>query len=147
MYYEESMINGVLCWRSTPDGEWTPFTVAELSTRVQRELKTEIAQLKAELAKLQEWQQIILGSGTDKEAVIRMAATKYTEVAVQSWREEVGKLKAELAEAKARGVRLRALLRDVVQCFCVTQNPDDYPVDSWINKALAELRRLEEVGI
>lgn len=100
MYYEESMINGVLCWRSTPDGEWTPFTVAELSTRVQRELKTEIAQLKAELAKLQEWQQIILGSGTDKEAVIRMAATKYTEVAVQSWREEVGKLKAELAEAR-----------------------------------------------
>lgn len=60
--------------------------------------------------------------------------------------EEINQLKADLEQAKARGVRLRALLREVAQCFCVTQNPDDYPVDSWINKALAELRRLEEVG-
>lgn len=34
MYYEEKLIDGILCWRSRPDAEWTPFTLKELSNRV-----------------------------------------------------------------------------------------------------------------
>ena len=32
MYYEERIINGVLSWRDTPDGQWTPFTAKQLKT-------------------------------------------------------------------------------------------------------------------
>jgi len=32
MYYEENVINGILCHRSTPDGEWEQFTVEALTT-------------------------------------------------------------------------------------------------------------------
>jgi len=34
MYYEEKMIDGVLHWRGTPDGEWTPVSSQELSKRL-----------------------------------------------------------------------------------------------------------------
>ena len=34
MYYEEQMVNGILCRRSTPNGEWVPLTLQELSERV-----------------------------------------------------------------------------------------------------------------
>jgi len=33
MYYEEKLIDGVMCWRGVPDGEWTPYTLKELSAR------------------------------------------------------------------------------------------------------------------
>lgn len=31
MFYEERFIDGVLCWRNRPDGEWTAFSAYELS--------------------------------------------------------------------------------------------------------------------
>lgn len=31
MYYEERLIDGVLCWRGTPTGEWTAKTAAQLT--------------------------------------------------------------------------------------------------------------------
>lgn len=31
MYYEEMIIDGVLCWRSTPDGEWSKKTPQQLT--------------------------------------------------------------------------------------------------------------------
>jgi len=31
MYYEEKMINGVLHWRGTPDGDFEPYTLNDLS--------------------------------------------------------------------------------------------------------------------
>lgn len=31
MYHEEKVINGVLCWRGTPDGEWTQYTSEALT--------------------------------------------------------------------------------------------------------------------
>lgn len=34
MYYEEQIVNGVLCWRSTPNGEWTRFTAQELTDKL-----------------------------------------------------------------------------------------------------------------
>ena len=39
MYYEEKWIDGKLCWRSSPDGEWTAYTAYELGHRYQAELK------------------------------------------------------------------------------------------------------------
>jgi len=36
MYYEEMMIDGILCWRSGPNDPWTQFTIAELSARAQQ---------------------------------------------------------------------------------------------------------------
>ena len=59
---------------------------------------------------------------------------------------ENAQLKADLAQATQREARLWEVLREAVQCFCVTQKPADYPVDSWINKALTELRRPKEAG-
>lgn len=32
MYHEEKVINGVLCWRGTPDGEWKQYTAEALTT-------------------------------------------------------------------------------------------------------------------
>jgi hypothetical protein len=34
MYYEEKWINRKLCWRSTPAGEWIPFTIGQYKDRV-----------------------------------------------------------------------------------------------------------------
>jgi hypothetical protein len=33
MYYEEKVIHGVLCHRGTRDGNWIPFTIAELTIK------------------------------------------------------------------------------------------------------------------
>jgi hypothetical protein len=32
MFYEEEIINGILCWRGTPDGHWTKKTQRELTS-------------------------------------------------------------------------------------------------------------------
>lgn len=31
MYHEEQVIDGVLCHRGTPDGEWEPYTLKALT--------------------------------------------------------------------------------------------------------------------
>lgn len=31
MYFEQEIINGVLCHRGTPDGDWIPYTSTELT--------------------------------------------------------------------------------------------------------------------
>lgn len=31
MYYEEKVIDGVLCWRGSPNGEWIPITIEHLT--------------------------------------------------------------------------------------------------------------------
>lgn len=60
------------------------------------------AEKDAELEALREWKRIILGTGTDQEAVIRMAAAEYTQKAVESWRAKVQELEDELAELQRR---------------------------------------------
>lgn len=35
MYYEEKLIDGVLHWRGTPDGEWQPMSPEKLTALVQ----------------------------------------------------------------------------------------------------------------
>jgi len=32
MYYEEKVIDGILCHRGTPNGEWIPYTLQDLTT-------------------------------------------------------------------------------------------------------------------
>jgi len=34
MYYEEKVINRVLCYRDTPKGKWIHFSAPELTSRV-----------------------------------------------------------------------------------------------------------------
>lgn len=34
MYHEEKIIDGILCWRGTPDGEWMQYSKQELTTKV-----------------------------------------------------------------------------------------------------------------
>ncbi|MEQ1844271.1 MAG: hypothetical protein ABL983_01685 [Nitrospira sp.] len=59
-----------------------------------------IEQQARELTELREWKRIILGTGTDQEAVIRMAATEYTKVAIQSWKEANEKQAKEIARLR-----------------------------------------------
>jgi hypothetical protein len=35
MYHEERIINGRLCWRGTPDGEFKEYTPEELAVKLQ----------------------------------------------------------------------------------------------------------------
>ena len=51
---------------------------------------------------LEEWQRVVVGTGTDQEAVVRMAATEYTKTAVQCWKDENAKLTAQLATLQAQ---------------------------------------------
>lgn len=37
MYHEEKIIDGVLCWRGTPDGEWTQYTLQALTSALRAE--------------------------------------------------------------------------------------------------------------
>jgi Cys-tRNA synthase (O-phospho-L-seryl-tRNA:Cys-tRNA synthase) len=57
----------------------------------------EYAEQRQRIQELEEWQKIVLGTGTDQEAVIRMAATEYTKVAIQTWKEANEKQRAEIA--------------------------------------------------
>lgn len=34
MFYEEKIINSVLHWRDTPEGEWTAYTAEQLTERL-----------------------------------------------------------------------------------------------------------------
>jgi len=34
MYYKEEVINGVLCWKGSPNGEWHPLTAKQLTERL-----------------------------------------------------------------------------------------------------------------
>lgn len=34
MYHEEKVIDGVLSWRGTPDGKFTPYTPKALTARI-----------------------------------------------------------------------------------------------------------------
>ena len=53
---------------------------------------------------LEEWQTIVIGSGHEKETVIRMAASEYTKTIVQCWKVKVDQLQATVtAQQKEKG--------------------------------------------
>lgn len=37
MHYEERIVDGVMCHRNRPDGEWIPFTAQELSMKYENQ--------------------------------------------------------------------------------------------------------------
>lgn len=49
------------------------------------------------IEEMEEWKRIVLGTGTDQEAVIRMAAYEYTKVAAQAWKEKFAHLEQQNA--------------------------------------------------
>ena len=74
----------------------------ESHENMRRQDRQTIAELEARVQELEEWKRIIEGTGTDQEAVIRMAATEYTKVAVQCWKDKVQELEDELTRLKGR---------------------------------------------
>lgn len=34
MYYKEEVVNGILCWKDTPNGKWNPFTSEQLTMQL-----------------------------------------------------------------------------------------------------------------
>ena len=86
------------------DGPMDDPNKASFSREIKLELR--VRELEAQVKVLEEWKQIILGTGTDQEAVIRMAAAEYTEVAVQCWRDANAKLEARVKAAEIREKRI-----------------------------------------
>lgn len=90
-------------------------------------LQATIAQLQATLAarearirELEDWQNIVLGSGTDQETVIRMAANEYTKTAVQCWKDHTKKIEAERDAAVQEVERLKKeYIRYKLECYDV----------------------------
>lgn len=52
MFHEEKIINGVLMWRSTPNGEWLPVSLEVVTKRLieERELARQLQQRVEELS-------------------------------------------------------------------------------------------------
>jgi len=48
MYHEEKIVDGVLHWRHSPDGDWVPYSIEELSHRLVQEQAVRIARAQAE---------------------------------------------------------------------------------------------------
>jgi hypothetical protein len=46
MYHDEKIINGILHWRGTPTGEWTAYTLEQMTERVCR-IERMLAQIRA----------------------------------------------------------------------------------------------------
>ena len=55
MYHEEKVINGKLCWRADPNGDWTEYTYEQLLEKYQRlelcefNFRTECERLRAKV--------------------------------------------------------------------------------------------------
>lgn len=60
------------------------------------EKTAQIEQMDSELTELREWQKIIIGTVTDHEAVVRMAAVEYTKAAVNTWKELTARQATEI---------------------------------------------------
>lgn len=73
------------------------------------QLQATLAAREARIRELEDWQNIVLGSGTDQETVIRMAANEYTKTAVQCWKEHTKKIEAERDAAAQEAGRLKSL--------------------------------------
>ena len=65
-----------------------------------------ITALELQLTELQEWKRIIIGTGTDQEAVIRLAATEYTKIAVACWQDKVIEVERLLDVERTEHMRL-----------------------------------------
>lgn len=78
-------------WKQIPE---------EYVTKADHDAALDAAQ--ARVKELEDWQRIVLGTGTDQEAVIRMAASEYTKTAVQCWRDANETLQAQIRQVGAQ---------------------------------------------
>lgn len=102
-----------ICWGSGDKSRpWTSWLKIEGIQRQLELLKTDDAEQRAEIVRLTEWHRIVLGTGTDREAVIRMAAAEYTQTAVQCWKDKCDQQEQEIA-------RLREALKDAMNLIDV----------------------------
>jgi hypothetical protein len=53
MFYEEKVVNGILCHRSLPAGLWVQFTPAELTEKI-AELQSKVSTLEGEIEEMNE---------------------------------------------------------------------------------------------
>jgi len=100
MELQKYMRGGLDVSEAEVDSLWTPYDDAQRALDAERERVKE----------LEEWQRVVVGTGTDQEAVVRMAATEYTKTAVQCWKDENAKLTAKLATLQAQLARWKEAL-------------------------------------
>lgn len=65
------------------------------------EQRATIEQQAKKIQELENWQEIVTGAGTDHETLVRMAATEYTQVAVQCWKEKCEQLEEKVKNLTA----------------------------------------------
>lgn len=91
-------------------------------------LQATLTEREVRIKELEDWQKIVLGSGTDQETVIRMAASEYTKTAVQCWKDKVEQLAKELDAARQDAARLRealGALMPIVEEWCLPEEEKD----------------------
>ena len=98
------------------DKPYDGHTKEQVHDRLQSaQLQAILAAREARIAELEDWQKIVLGSGTEQETVIRMAANEYTKTAVQCWKDHTKKIEAERDAAVQEAGRLREVLEYYAQ--------------------------------
>jgi len=129
MYYEEMMIDGILCWRSGPNDPWTRFTIQELSARAHQ-----VARLTAELAQVREERDELLEN---------LNLCKGNELAEENERlkEWATVDKKQLTEALQREARLHSLLTHLhalVWGECRSLLDDDSGGPGWLDNEIRD---------
>ena len=102
------------CREMERDKEQAVYALGQLEEKY-LQLQATLAAREARIAELEDWQKIVLGSGTEQETVIRMAANEYTKTAVQCWKDHTKKIEAERDAAVQEAGRLREVLEYYAQ--------------------------------
>lgn len=89
-----------------PETSWQVYKAYDVGSVLASQRAT-IQQLEARVKELNEWKSIVIGSGTDQETVVRMLATDYTRVAIQSWKQVNEKLQARISELEEKLAELQ----------------------------------------
>ena len=95
MYYEERIVNGVLSWRTTPDGCWTQFTTKGLTNELCHPVRQAAPDLLAALDSCVEIMVRAIGE--------RLPVLRGTYCEEEDW--ETALRHARAAIAKAKGVQ------------------------------------------
>ena len=64
MYHEEKVFDGILYWRGTPDGKWTPFSLMQLTKKYmaqKAEHEASLTKMKKEIAGMKKVVNILKG--------------------------------------------------------------------------------------
>ena len=112
--YDQLAASQARCREMERDKEQAVYALGQLEEKY-LQLQATLAAREARIAELEDWQKIVLGSGTEQETVIRMAANEYTKTAVQCWKDHTKKIEAERDAAVQEAGRLREVLEYYAQ--------------------------------